>query len=216
MISFEKVEKISQERGANWKYYDYYKHYSWTLHHTGDHQKERQINALGKQLHPAPCYLDLYEAACAASLGHWEELNGHLKEFRQIWDEYGIKLKVQEYYTARMFDFAELPDSAIAHYRMGWELAPDDPYRIFTYGRSLIEYDEDIQTGLDLLRSIPDYPGTRILYLISLGDGYFKQGRFEEALAKYLEAKEISHAASFELDQNIEEAREALKAKVVN
>jgi tetratricopeptide (TPR) repeat protein len=155
----------------------------------------------------------MYEAACAASRGQWEDLNGHINDLRQIWEEYGIKPKAQEYYTALIFDYAELSDSAIAHHQLGWKMDPDDPYRIFTYGRSLIRYDKDIQTGVDLLETIPDYPGNKLLYLLALGNGYYKEGRTEEALETYLEAKEISTVAHLDLEQSIEEAREALKRK---
>jgi hypothetical protein len=98
------------------------------------------------------------------------------------------------------------------HQQRGWELAPDDPYRVFTYGRSLIEYDRDVVKGLEMLESIPEYPGTMSSYLYTMGLGYQKLGDHKKAMDLFRQASEKRTTAFMDLEKAMRESERLLAA----
>jgi TolB-like protein len=210
--AFEKVEEISLRRGTPWLYPNYYRLYVELLHKQGDHAKEREINAQGQEIDPGPGWMWFHEAVCAASQGNWEEFEPLMKKITNFWEEYDLEPKIREYYTALMFQYAELPDSVLYHQQRGWELAPDDPYRIFTYGRALIMYDRDVNKGLEILESIPDFPGNRSIYLYTIGLGYQKLGDHLKARELFHQATEARTTAFGDLEKAKRESEKILAA----
>jgi len=209
--SFQKVEEISEERGGPWKYSPYYRYYTMALHEAGNHGKEKEINTLGQRLFPTPGIIMFNDAVCAASRADWNHLAAIMEQVHRAWDERGTEAKIREYWTGLIFDNAGMPDSALVHHRRSYSLDPDDPYRRRGLARVLIEYDYDVEEGMELLQSITDTTlNSDSFYCYHLGWAYLKLGQAEKALPLLVKAKDLLPNANKEYDDRIREAEQAL------
>jgi TolB-like protein len=209
--SFDRVKKISEERGGPWKYSPYYGYYTEALHKAGNHIKEKEINKLGKSIFPRSGTLLFNEGICIASMKKWDLVSEKIGEFREFWDEYGTEPKIREYYVGLMFENAGIPDSVLVHHRRSYTLDPDDPYRHITLASILIEYDYDVEEAMDLLRSITDTVlNSDAIYCYLLGWGYLKLGQPGEAMPLLQKATEICINANKDYDDRLREAERAV------
>jgi tetratricopeptide (TPR) repeat protein len=212
--AFEKVMEINLERGSDWKFDLFYARYGLALHKMGNHEKEKEIYDIGLSFFPNSIEISYRQIICALSLGDTINANKYIAKGITIRKEAGYS----ESYLARVFgniyEEANIPGKAEAYYRKAYELKPQNTAdRIFYLARFLIMYNINVDEGMELVQKgleiDPDNP-----YLLAIkGLGYYKQGKYKEALEIYRRADKIDEGFNYEINQFVIEAEQAIANK---
>jgi len=189
--SFEKIEQLSNERNGYWEYRPFYTSYGEALHKIGKHEKEAEIYQLGSTVCPevrGPNDLILNnQAVCALSRGDSVQANKYLQKIKNRIDGLGYPVYVKDYFIGYVYEDANMIDEAKEHFKKLFDLAPQgDRIATYTWGRCLIEYNINVDRGLELIKKVLKMvtPDDKIyyVYLYMESMGYYKQGNYEEAL----------------------------------
>jgi tetratricopeptide (TPR) repeat protein len=184
------------------------------LHKVGNHAKEKEIYDIGLSFFPNSIEISYRQIICALSLGDTINANKYIVKGITIRKEAGYS----ESYLARVFgniyEEANMPDKAEVYYRQAYELKPQSTIdRIFFLARFLIKYNINVDEGMELVQKgleiDPDQPDL----LAVKGLGYYKQGKYEEALEIYRRADKIDEGFNYEINQYIIEAEQAIANK---
>jgi len=212
--AFEKVMEINLQRGSDWKFDLFYARYGLALHKMGNHEKEKEIYDIGLSFFPNSIEISYRQIICALSLGDTIDANKYIAKGITIRKEAGYS----ESYLARVFgniyEEANILDKAEAYYRKAYELKPQNTVdRIYGLSRFLIKFNINVDEGMELVQKgleiNPDNP-----YLLAVkGLGYYKQGKYEEALEIYRRADKIDEGFNYEINQYIIEAEQAISNK---
>jgi len=179
---FEKVMEISHERGGYWKFEPYYMNYGWALHLSGKHEKEREIYEIGLNLFPNSHDILRRQVICALSLGDTIKANEYLAGLINVLKErYYSKSKI-EHSLGRTYEQANIIDQAEMHYRKAYELEPQNTSNIYWLAQCLINNDINVNEGMDLIEKGLDLQPDDSWLLWIKGRGFYKQGKYEEAV----------------------------------
>ncbi len=188
--AFEKIEQINRERGEFWKFRSFYSNFGQALHQTGKHNKEQELYELGLNNCPevigASDFILHNQAVCAVSSIDTIRAKEALMKMRNRLDDLGFPAHVKEYFTGYVYEDAHKDKEAFDYFQRLYDLAPPgDRIASYTYGRSLIKNDVDIEKGLELLEEVIETvsPDTKIyyVYLYMKCMGLLKMGNISEA-----------------------------------
>jgi len=206
--AFEKVEEISLERGGDWEYELFYREYGRALHKVGKHKEEKELYKIGLSIFPDNGWITFRQAVCALSQGDTEAIE-YVEKIRSIMNNYGFKESVQEYYLGSLYEEANIIDKAEEHRRNAYELNPQDVWTIYYLARLLINNDINLDEGMELIQKALKIEPDNTNFLRRKGWGYYKQGKYEEAieLLRKVEEKEISYVTlTYQYIQEVEQA----------
>jgi len=214
VVAFDKVMQISLERGSYWEYERYYHEFSWALHKTGQHDKEKEIRDIGLSINPDNIWYIGYQAICDVSLHDSIAAETNIKKFKSIvkedynWPESQIEL-----YMGHLYLFAEDSIKAEKHYRNAYYLDNTNISNIFNLAKVLINAEININEGMELAeKALIINPENGWADWI-MGRGVYKQGNFEEAVILLRRAEEKWLSFNNELHQDVQEAELALVNK---
>ncbi|TAL78270.1 MAG: hypothetical protein EPN88_02270 [Bacteroidetes bacterium] len=207
---FEKIESISSEWGADWKFLQYYSWFGFTLHQTGDHKKEARVFETGLKLFPDNPWLLFGQSRCAISQGDSARASDLVKKLIEISKKSGVSEITIESEAGLLYLEAESFEKAEEHYRRALKLSPSNVWRMCDLSNCLIHYDRNVEEGMNLVkRGLEIYPGN--WYLLQLqGQGLYKQGKYEEADSVLLVAKDSLPTWSYPLNKQIQDVKNAL------
>ena len=124
---------------------------------------------------------------------------------RGLWSESQILLGIGNIYTeANLFDKAE------KSYRQALKLDPRNPGMMNDLAWFLINNDINVDEGLKLVQEALEDNPDDWNYLDTKGWGYYKQGRYEEALKVLKDAWELRPIYDHEGYQHIQKCEQAL------
>jgi len=214
LVAFDKVMQMSLERGSNWKYERYYHEYSWALHKTGQHVKEKEIRDIGLSINPDNIWYIGYQAICDVTLRDSIAAEKNIKKFKSIakedynWPESEIEL-----YMGHCYLFALDSIKAEKHYRDAYNLDNTKISYMLNLAKVLINADININEGMELVqKALGIYPESGYADWI-YGRGLYKQAKFEEALLLLRRAEGKWLTFNNELHQDVQEAERALANK---
>ncbi|MCX6254511.1 MAG: hypothetical protein NTV31_08560 [Bacteroidia bacterium] len=208
--AFEKIETISSDWGGDWKYWEYYYWYGTACHYTGSHKKESKIYETGLNLFPNNIWLIFSQARCAISQGDTVKASEHEKKLVAICKEMGWSARAIENGLGYLYREAKSLDKAEEHYRLALQLGPTRTAAMDNLAYLLIYFDKNIEEGMKLInKALKLSPGNPDL-LHTLGLGYYKQRKYEEALTNLEVAKDSSFTINPDLDQQIQDVKDAL------
>jgi tetratricopeptide (TPR) repeat protein len=214
--AFKKIEDISSEWGGNWKYMEYYAWYGTACHNTGDHKKESKIYETGLSIFPDNDWLIYNQAKCAISLGDTAKSSELVNKLVAVCKEKGYPAEGLESGLGDLYLEAKSLIKSEEHYRRALELKPESPDVMRSLAYLLINYNNKVDEGMKLInRALELSPGNPI-YLRTLGLGYYKQGKYEEALSKYKVAWDSSLTINPDLDKKIQDVKDALASQKNN
>jgi tetratricopeptide (TPR) repeat protein len=180
--AFKKVEEINSEWRTEWEFVDYYANFGWACHEIGDHQQEENIYNQGLALFPNNFNLLWGKARCALSQQNSKMATETLNKLKTWAENNSISDSDIEIGLANLYEEARLMDEAENHFREGVKLSSASKNSITYLVRFLIFEDRNVSEGLALADSVlQDYPKDYSL-LRSKGIGYYKLGRYKEAL----------------------------------
>ena len=180
--AFDKVESISSEWGGDWVFVDYYRNFGYACHKAGLFDKEANITEKGLQLFPD-------NGPLLFGLALWALTSGDTAKTREYIDKRIIIAKKEKwssskiawlladlYYQENMFDKAE------EYCRHSFQLDPRNNYNISFMAYILIMTDRNVDEGISLINSSQATYSENPFDFRSKGIGYYKQGRYREAL----------------------------------
>ena len=187
-----------------------------TLHETGNHQKEHEIHELGLKLFSDDFNKrDIYWGLliCALSEGDSIESKRYQENYVAAKMRLGESEENIQQILADIHVKANLTDSAIAQYRKLIEQYPHKNYYKNRLAKLLIEEDLDVNEGLEMINKALDKEPDNGYFNETKGWGYFKQGRYEEALALLRRADELDEGFSLIRTEKIRQVEQALASQ---
>jgi tetratricopeptide (TPR) repeat protein len=211
VIYFEKVLDICEKWGTNFMNPVLYELLGDSYHKVNEHNKEIEVYELGLDLFPDYGDIIQHQAICALSLGDIDEADVYITKYissennRGLWSESQILSGVGNIYTeANLFDKAE------KSYRQALILDPRNPGMMNDLAWFLINNDINVDEGLELVQEALEDNPDDWNYLDTKGWGYYKQGRYEEALKVLKDAWELRPVYDHEGYQHIQKCEQAL------
>jgi TolB-like protein len=172
--AFEKVMEISLERGDYWKYEGYYQNYGLALHKAGQHEKEKGIYQIGLSVFPESYYILFRQAVCALSISDTFKGNEYLAKLKTLGKERGYSESFIEKEIGLIYEEANIIDQAEAQYRKAYELEPQNINRILHLAGLLIDYDINVNEGMELIKKGLTIQPDNSFLLWGKGLGYYK------------------------------------------
>jgi len=209
--SWENIFRIHEKWGTNYQNPYVYFLMGDALHKIGNHEREKEVLALGHSVYPNAIMIQQHQAICAYSQGRVEEAEEIMIEYKSIRQnilhctEAMISSGIGAIYTeSGQFEKAE------AYYRDAIKTDPDDLYWVYEFAWFLIDKEIDVKEGLELADEIiadsPEYWPA----IDAKGWALYKLGRSEEALKLLEDSWDLKFAYSHNGYLHIQEIEKAL------
>ncbi len=210
IMAFERIEEISAKIGEDWKYSDFYNRYGQSLHSAGKHEKEKEIYEIMFRLFPDninKIEVLYYQAVCAFSHKDTTKANEYLEEYLSIKKEIGRSSDNIEFWLGQLYSKADMSVEAEIHLRNAHKLKPQNGAYTYNLADFLIEENINVKEGLELIQKLnPD----NMWVLRTKGWGYYKLGRYDEALQYLRKADELALMPYNDLKKQIQEVEKAI------
>ncbi|MBN2861978.1 MAG: hypothetical protein JXN62_02375 [Bacteroidales bacterium] len=211
--AFEKVMEINLERADNWEFVRFWDAFLESLHNSGNHEREKEIAEIGLSAIPNNSnWIYFRQAICALSRGDTLEADEVFQKYYAKHKELGTSEWVLELWTGQIYEEANLTDQAEIHYRKSFELFPESYARYINLAWFLILNDINIDEGMGLVDKALEISPNSITAIALKGIGFYKQGRYEEAVQLLGEAWDKYNEANPIIYSNLEKAKKALAA----
>jgi TolB-like protein len=212
--AFEKAMEISLDWGGYWKYLDFYPWFGRAYHMVGKHKEEKEIYKIGLSIFPDNQDIISSQAICALSQGNIKEANEYIAVYKKCIKESGYTESILEFYLGKIYQEANLVNKAIEHFRNAHNLEPQNLSYIRYLAWLLIDNDINVSQGMefvyDALEQKPENNQLVAHLLHAQGWGYYKQGKYQEALQALETAKEKFYFYDYETYQNIQVVKQAI------
>jgi len=208
--AFQKVEEISLERGGDWEYEPFYRWYGEALHKVGNHEKEKEIYEICLRINPKSGWIRYYQAVCALSRNDTIKANEYLERGKSRSREWGQSEDDIEGFQGFTYLGANILDKAEVHFRNSFEMDPHNILGIYRLANLLIYNDINVDEGMYLIQKALEINPDHAASLQAKGWGCYKKGKYEEAIQLLKRADEEYPIYIFELDQQIQEVKQAL------
>ncbi|OFY65483.1 MAG: hypothetical protein A2V64_05810 [Bacteroidetes bacterium RBG_13_43_22] len=214
--AFEKVEKISQERGNDWKYDRYYNGYCEALLMTERPKEVTKIAEIGLMINPDNGWLKVLKGSSYAMLGDTIATGEMISEIKLILEKYNQSKSVEESVLGNMYSLAKDSIKTVEHYRKAYNLDPENLSRLQDLVWSLIRFEINIEEGLELCQKVLDEHPDLTWCLWMKGLALHKLGNHSEGLVLMKEADEKYNAYFKYLKDDIQEAEKAIASQKNN
>ncbi len=149
---------------------------------TGQYKKEKKLYKKAEKDFPDNLFVTYQECLLAEAVGDTVSANKYLEK--------AIRLAREDSWTepnalAQMaFGYSEVGkmDKAEKNYRRALSLEPEKPGRMNDLAFFLINYDRNIDEGMNLVNKALELSPDNYLFLDTKGWGLYKQGKYDEAL----------------------------------
>ena len=207
---FQKIETLSSEWGEDWKFKEYYRYYGEACHNKGMHEKEAKIYETGLKLFPDNWYFLYGQTRCAIATGDTVRATELINKQLKLAKEQGISPGVVEDWQGNLYYDAKSLDKAEEHYRAALKLDPDNYWRLNGLAAFLINNDRNINEGMNLINTAIEINPVNGFLLWTKGNGYYKQGKYKEALDLLQQAKTGLDGIFPPLDKDIQNVKDSI------
>ena len=195
IYAFEKIMRISQERGDYPRTWKFYSHFGDALHNAGYHEREKEILERGLEiLQDDISKREIYRllSICALSRNDTTAVDKYLREYLNAKHRLGSSAGNIQFHLGQIYWKAGREKEAEEHIRKATELNPNDPLYKGNLAYLLIDLEIDINEGLEIvekewLSQNPEDGTGKALKAYAC----YKLGRYEEAYQLIKEANEI-------------------------
>lgn len=209
--SWENIFRIHEKWGTNYSNPYVYFLMGDALHKIGNHEREKEVLALGHSVYPNAIMIQQYQAICAYSQGRIEEAEEILVEYKSIRQnilhctEAMISSGIGAIYTeSGQYEKAE------AYYRDAIKKDPENLYWVYEFAWFLIDKEIDVVEGLELANTIIDDSPEYWPAIDAKGWALHKLGRSDEALKLMKDSWDLKFAYSHNGYLHIQEIEKAL------
>jgi tetratricopeptide (TPR) repeat protein len=210
VAAFDKVMQMSLERGGYWEYDRFYPEYGYTLHKTGQHDKEKEIYDIGLSLNPDNGSCVFQQAICDVSRGDSLAAGNNIKKIKSIAKDNDVPEAELELWMGNLYLAATDSIEAEKHYRKAYNLDNNNISYMLNLAKVLINSEININEGMELVQKALIINPENAWADWLKGRGLYKQGKFEEAILLLRRAEEKWLSFNRELHPDVQEAEKAL------
>jgi TolB-like protein len=186
--AFKRVEEISMERGSDWKYDNFYLQYCQALLLANQPGEAKRICEKGLEINPENNWLILFKASSNVMSGDTLATRKSITEIRSVLKQNNFPKSVEEYVFGQMYFWAKDTITAEKHWRKSYNLDPENIDNIANLIQALLRSGINVREGLELAqKNLSKYPDNNF-FLWMKGLGYYKSGKYQEALVILKEA----------------------------
>jgi tetratricopeptide (TPR) repeat protein len=208
---FEKIKAINSEWGEDWKFSNYYYYFGDVYHHTGNHKKEAKKFENGLKIFPDNWWLLFFQTRCAISQqGDGSKATKSVRNLIEVAKEQGHSPKQIEVELGELYLQANSLDKAEEHFRNALQLNPLNSEVMSSLASFLINSDRNVDEGMKLIKTALEISPANETLLWAQGLGYYKEGKYEEALSLLKAAKDSTLFVHPTLDRQIQNVKNAL------
>ena len=213
---FEKALKIYDKWDTKPLWINNYRLPGIAYHKTNQYRKEKKLYRKAEKDFPDNPDLIYLQAIQSLSEGDTVLAKKYIAKYITIRRENSWAEVIIIRSLASIYAEAGILDRAEEYYRKALSLEPENPGSLKDLAYFLIEKDQDIKEGLDLIDKALKISPENIWYLDCKGWGLYKQGKYKEAL-EYMEKAWVLKPMYFhELFLHLEAAKKAVENQVNN
>jgi tetratricopeptide (TPR) repeat protein len=207
---FEKALEADRQWDARSKWPYLYTLPGEVYHKLGNHNREKEIYELGLSILPDRPEIIFRQAICALSQGDMTEAERLITKYLSLRKEEGMSESDIMNTLGSIYQEANVPDKAEVYFRNAYDLEPQNSLRIYQLAYHLINYDINVDEGMELIeKGLEQYPENPDLIQVK-GWGFYKQGKPEEAMQLLKKAEEKNIVFNRRLYQQIQEVEQAI------
>ena len=215
---FEKVEKVSSERGEKWDYLPFYTFFADVCNRAGMYDKESEVLENGLILFPDDIELIWRKARLLISKGDTKKATELILKYRWLSKHSGSSESGIENRIGALFEEANSFDQAEGHYRTALKLDPSNYSIMIDLAYFLVNHDRNIEEAQALTKIVLDNDPNNLDALYTEATIRLKEGKFQEAVDLLQAVKDgtLWVPTIIKVDQQISEAKKAVASQKVN
>jgi tetratricopeptide (TPR) repeat protein len=191
IAAFDKVMQMSLERGGYWEHDGFYEDYCKALHKAGQHEKEKEICDIGLGINPENMGCIIGQTICYISRGDTIAADKNINKLKSWAQENNWSESQIARGMGNMLKNAEDTIEAEKYYRKAYNLDDRNLWNIFNLAYVLINADINITEGIELAQKAYKIDPESGVANWAMGLGFYKQGKFEEAVMHLRKVEEI-------------------------
>ena len=216
---FEKYLEWSRKLGKEFLKYNWaYVHLGEAYHNTGQYKKEKKLYREAERYNPDLPDIIFEQAVLAVTENDSVDANRYIEKFKAVYKEkYSASEGVVDENLARIYYQAGKMDMSEMYYRKAIAFEPDVPARLNRFANFLIENNRNpgnevsdlMDRAMELATNKVDYYN----FMNTKGWGYYKQGRYNEALEILQKAWNDAPFKLYAIYSHLEEVKKAVSGQ---
>jgi tetratricopeptide (TPR) repeat protein len=194
----------------------------WSMHYyflgmayckTGQYKKAKQVYEKAEQDFPDEYILPYYQSILFLSEGDTLRANKYIIKFKSFYKEISASDADITTGLAEIYAEANINDKAEEYYQNALLFEPKNPARIYNLAKFLIEKNQNIDEGLELVEKViksSQDKYAKFSYFDTKGYGLFKQGKNKEALKLLEQNWDLRPIYNHEIYLHLEEVKKAV------
>jgi TolB-like protein/Tfp pilus assembly protein PilF len=185
-------------------------------HKTSQQKKEKKLYRKAERYFPDDIHLTSRQAILALTENDTIAANGYIKKFRSISKD---NLLSESDISGRIADIyceADFQSKAENYYRQALSSEPGNPDRLNGLAWFLIDKNRNIAEGLQLTDKALESNPNNYLYLDCKGWGFYKQGKYSEALELIQKSWNLKPIYNYEIYLHLEAAKKTVAGQKNN
>jgi tetratricopeptide (TPR) repeat protein len=207
---YEKALKIYKKWGSKPPWVYSYVQLGTAYHKTGQYLKEKKLYKKAERDFPDDNLLIRRQAILSLTEGDEKEAKDYIDKYISIRKEKSASEAAIATSLAGIYSEAGILDKAEEYYRQALILEPGNPDRLNNLAWFLIDMDQNINEGMELIEKALNLSPNDYLILDTKGWGLYKQGKHKEALEFLQKSWDLKPIYNHEGYLHLEAAKKAV------
>jgi tetratricopeptide (TPR) repeat protein len=213
---YEKALKIYKKWGSKPPWIFSYNQLGIAYHKTCQYKKEKKLYKKAELDFPDDNLLIRRQAILSLAEGDEKEAKKYIDKYISIRKENSASEASIMAGVAGIYSDANIPDKAEEYYRQALSLEPENPIRMNNLAWLLIDKDRNVEEGMELIDKALNLSPDDYLMIDTKGWGFYKQGRYKEALEILERSWELKPVYEHEVYLHLEAAKKAVAGQKNN
>jgi tetratricopeptide (TPR) repeat protein len=207
---YEKALEIYSNMGSKPMWVFNYTKLGLVYHETGQYKKEKELYRKADQDFPGDQELIARHAILSLTTGDTISANEYIMKFRSVAKDNSVSVADISTSLGGVYEHAGILNKAEEYFRQSLSLEPENAVRLNRLAWFLINYDRNIDEGLDLVNKALELVPDNYNFIDTKGWGLFKKGKYKEALLLFNKSWELKPVYDHLLYLHLEAAKKAV------